>query len=131
MRTGARRRPWTEGNLEGQKRVTSHKCKRVSAGPLVVTSWQPAGTSPRMLSEPTIAIYEEVEGYATDMCVLLRVSAVIVKSVGSVKFPIKAQRSSQQVQFQTSREERKVDGVDELKSALIEDEQYTREILCK
>ena len=29
------------------------------------------------------------------------------------------------------REERKFDGVDELKSALIEDEQYTREILCK
>ncbi len=29
------------------------------------------------------------------------------------------------------REERKFDGVDELKSALIEDEKYTREILCK
>ena len=55
-----------------------------------------------MSSGPTIARYKEVEGYATP-CVLFRVSAVIVKSVGSVKFSIKAQSSSQQVHFQTRR----------------------------
>ena len=78
----------------------------MSAGSLVVTLWRPAGTSPRMSPGPTIADYKKVEGYATP-CVLFRVSAVIVKSVGSVKFSIKAKSSSQQVHFQTSIEERK------------------------
>ena len=61
-----------------------------------------------MLSEPTIAKYTKVEGYATSMSVLLRVSAVIGKSVGSVKLSIVIPSRSQQVQIQTSKEERKV-----------------------
>jgi len=62
-----------------------------------------------MSSGPTIAIYKKVEGYATDVCVLFRVSAVIVKSVVSVQFSITlwTKSSSQPVHFQTSREERK------------------------
>ena len=61
-----------------------------------------------MSSGPTIAKLMKVEGYATSMSVLLRVSAVIVKSVGSVKFSIVIPGRSQQVQIQTSKEERKV-----------------------
>ena len=61
-----------------------------------------------MSSEPTIAKYMKVEGYATSMSVFLRVSAVIGKSVGSVKFSLVIPSSSQHVQFQTSKEERKV-----------------------
>ena len=61
-----------------------------------------------MLSEPTIAKYTKVEGYATSMSVLLRVSAVIGKSVGSVKLSIVIPSRSQQVQIQTSKEDRKV-----------------------
>ena len=44
-----------------------------------------------MLSGPTIASYKKVEGYATPMSVLLSASAVIIKSVDSVKFSIVAQ----------------------------------------
>ena len=60
-----------------------------------------------MSSEPTIASYKRVKGYATAMCVLFSVSDVIVKSVDGVKFSTSAHSSSQQVHFQTRIEERK------------------------
>ena len=59
------RRPWTEGNLEGQKRGTSQSCKLVSSRSVGGDCVATRGKSPRMSSEPTIAMMFEVEGYAT------------------------------------------------------------------
>ena len=64
-RTGTRRRPWTGGNLEGQKRGTSQSCKVVSSRSVGGDCVATRGKSPRMSSEPTIAMMFEVEGYAT------------------------------------------------------------------
>ena len=56
---------WTGGNLEGQKRGTSQSCKVVSSRSVGGDCVATRGKSPKMLSEPTIAMMIEVEGYAT------------------------------------------------------------------
>ena len=59
----------TGGNLEGYQQQVQGGV----SGPLVVTVWWPAGTSPRMSPEPTIA-KSEVEGYATFASLILQFS---------------------------------------------------------
>ena len=46
----------TEGNLEGQKRVTSYKCKEVSSRSVGGDCEATRGGDPKMLSKPTIAM---------------------------------------------------------------------------
>ena len=71
----------TEGNLEGQKRVTSYKCKEVSSRSVGGDCMATRGTSSRMSPEPTIAMLFEVEGYATFTSLFLKLTVKAGESV--------------------------------------------------
>ena len=78
----------TEGNLEGQKRVTSYKCKEVSSRSVGGDCVATRGTSSKMSSEPTIAKFK-VKGYATLTSLFLLYTAVAGNSVYRVVLSVR------------------------------------------
>ena len=74
--------------------------RRCQAGPLVVTVWRLAGTSPRMSPAPTIAMFE-VEGYATFESLFLQITAVAVNSVYRVALSLRRITNRSLLKIQT------------------------------
>ena len=98
--TVTRRSSWTGGNPEGYTGSPASSARRCLAGPLVVTLWRPAGTSPRMLPEPTIAKFK-VEGYATFSSLFLKFTVVSGNSVYRVVLSLRRIPKRLQLKFQT------------------------------
>ena len=87
-----------EGNLEGQKRVTSYKCKEVSSRSVGGDCVATRGTSPRMLPEPTIAKFK-VEGYATLSSLFLKFTVVSSIRVYRVVLSLRRIPKRSQIKF--------------------------------